>query len=91
MKAYTCLISFRVLRVSGSYICGLRQGCTNPNYSGGDLLATCEKFDRLGIWTHHSSRSRRRHLCYLVGRNRILSVSILCALFSSRYKLCKQL
>jgi len=48
---YTRLIPFRVSRVSGAHFRGFAPRSTHQGCSGGESLATCGRFDRLGIWT----------------------------------------
>jgi len=66
---YTRLIAFRVSRVSGAHPCGFAPGPTHQGCSGGESLAMCERFDRLGIWTPYLLHQKRTsyHLFYLVG------------------------
>jgi len=63
---YTRLISFRVSRVSG-VITSFTPGSALQGYSGGELLATCERFDRLRFEHHTSCTSYERlttcHIC----------------------------
>jgi len=46
---YTCLIPFRVSRVSSAHLRGFAPRPTHQGCSGGESLATCGRFDRLGI------------------------------------------
>jgi len=46
---YTRLLPFRVSQVSGAHLPGFRQDSHFKGYSGGESLATCGIFDRLGI------------------------------------------
>jgi len=48
---YTRLILFWVSRVSGAHLRGFAPGLTHQGCNGGKSLATCRRFDRLGIWT----------------------------------------
>jgi len=40
-----------VSRVSGAHLRGFAPGSTHQGCSGGELLATCGRFDRIEIWT----------------------------------------
>jgi len=48
---YTRLIPFQVSRVSGAHLRGFVPEPTHQGCNCGESLATCGRFDRLGIWT----------------------------------------
>jgi len=64
---YTRFIPFWVSRVSGAHLRGFAPGPILQGCSGGELLATCRRFDLLGIWTPHLPHQRQTsyHLCHL--------------------------
>jgi len=45
-----------VTRVSGAHLRGFTPGPTHQDCNDGESLATCGRFDRLGIWTPWSKR-----------------------------------
>jgi len=47
---YICLIPFRVSRVSGVHLRDFAPELSHQGCSGGVSLATCGRFDRIGIW-----------------------------------------
>jgi len=63
---YTRLISFRV---SGAYPHLFAPGATLQGCNGGESLATCGKFDRIGIWIPYFSHHRQTsyYLCHQAG------------------------
>jgi len=52
----------------------LRQGSHNQGCNGGESLATCGKFDRLGIWIPYHPHQKRTsyHLYYPAGYNKAI-------------------
>jgi len=46
---YTRLIPFRMSRVSGAHLRGFAPGPIHQGFNSGKLLATCGRFDRLGV------------------------------------------
>jgi len=54
-----------VSRVTGTLLRGFAPRPTHQGCSGGESLAKCGRFDRLGIWTSYLPHQRQTsyHLC----------------------------
>jgi len=76
---YTRLIPFRMSRVSGAHLRGFAPGPTHQGCSGGESLATCGRFDRLGNWNPYLPHQRQtsHHLRYFIVMDSIIWIRLI--------------